>query len=130
VAQHGAERDDSRPTCDQQQRPARRLVPDEVPTDRPAKLQLVTRFDLVDEVRGDLPVLETLDGQDQVVVFGAGRNGVAALGLIPVLGREANVDVLAGTVPRPGRRVEHEALGSGRFIDQLDDRRELPGQSP
>ena len=106
------------------------MLPDEVAADRSAKLELVTRSELVDEVGGDLSVLEALDGQDEVVVFGAGRDRVAALGLVPVLCGEANVDVLAGAVPGPGGRVEHEALGPSRLIDELDHGGELPGQSP
>jgi hypothetical protein len=50
--------------------------------------------------------------------------------LVTILGGQPNVELLAGTVTGPVRNVQDDALGSRGFVDQLDDRRELPVQSP
>src|SRR5437867_2421073 len=94
---------------DQQQRTARWSLPDEVAADWSAELERVTRPELVGQVRRDLPVVEPLDGQEQLGVLGTGRDRVAALRLIAVLGGEPDIDVLPGVVAGPGRRFEQEA---------------------
>ena len=130
VPQHRAERDDARATCDEKKRAAERRLPDEVPTDRPAQLELVARAELVGEVPRYLTVVETLDGEDELPVLRRGGDRVAPLCLVAVLGREAHVDVLAGAMPRPLRQIEHDAARPRGFLDELDHRRDLPGQSP
>jgi hypothetical protein len=50
--------------------------------------------------------------------------------LIAVLGRQPDVDVLAGAVAGPAGHVEDDRLDAGCLGDGLDELRELPGQSP
>ena len=85
---------------------------------------------LVGEVRRYFAVLEPLDRQNLVVVLGRGRQRVAALRLVAVLGGEAHVDVLAGAVSGPVGAVEDDAADPRSLVDQLENRGELPGQSP
>lgn len=60
---------------------------------------------------GTLPVVDPLDRQRQSRVLGRRGDRLGALGLIPVLRRQANVDVLAGEVARPRRQLQAERLG-------------------
>ena len=55
---------------------------------------------------------------------------VAALGLVAVLSRQANVDVLACAMSRPAGDVEDDRLDARRLLDDVDDLRDLPAQSP
>jgi len=105
---------------------SRRLRPDPLPD----QLELVARLELADEVRRHLAVVEALDREHEVRVLGSRCDRVAPLGLVAVLSRQPNVDVLAGTVARPLRRVEDDAANSRRLVDEFDDVRELPRQSP
>src|SRR5262249_48604273 len=98
--------------------------------DRSPELELVTRPEFVDEVRRDLAVVEPLDGQEQPGVLRTGRDRVAALRLIAVLGGQPDIDVLPGTVAGPRRRLEPEARAPTGFVDEFDDLRVLPVQSP
>ena len=107
VAQDRHQRDDSRAAADEQQRAAGRGVPDEVAADRAAQLELVAGPELVDEVGRDLAVVQALDGERERGVLGRRGDRVAALRLVAVLGRQPDVDVLAGAVARasPGARA-------------------------
>ena len=105
-------------------------LPDEVAADRPAELDLVARPQLVGQVRGDLAVVEALHRQLDVLAVRGRRDRVAALRLVAVVRGQANVDVLAGAVSRPAVDVEGDRLDARRLSADLDDRRDLPGQSP
>ena len=130
VAEHRPERHDARAAPDEEERPVEGLLPDEVAADRAAQLELVARPQLVDEVGRDLAVVEPLDRQDEIAVLGRRGDRVAPLRPIAVLGGQADVDVLSGSMPRPVRRVEDDALRARRLVDPLDHGRELPAQSP
>jgi hypothetical protein len=97
---------------------------------RAAQLEVVPGLEDVCQVRRHLAVVETLDGEDELAVLRRGRDRVAALCLVAVLGREAHVHVLAGQVALPAVGVEHDALRPGVLRDDIDHPRELPGQSP
>ena len=127
---HRHQRHDPRAAREQEERPAERLFPDEVAADRPAQLELVPGPQLADEIGRHLPVVEPLDGEHEVLVLGRRGDRVAALGLVAVLGSESHVDVLSGPMAGPRRRLEHEAACLWRLLDQLDNARELPAQSP
>src|SRR3712207_7604622 len=81
--------------------------------DGTAQLELVTRPQLVGEVRRHLTVLGPLDQQVQPGVLGGGGHRVAALGRAAVLGGQPQVDVLAGQVTRPAGDVEEEPVDAG-----------------
>ena len=130
MAQHRAQRDDARAAGDQLEWPGQRRLPDEVAPDRTAQLELVAGLEHVREVWGDLAVVEPLDREREEVVVGRGGDRVAALGLVAVLGGEADVHVLAGAVAGPCGQVEHDALRLRGLGHQLDHASELPGQSP
>ena len=123
MAQHRHQRHDPRAAADQQQRAARRRVPDEVAADRAAQLELVAGPELVDEVRRDLAVVEPLDGEHERSILGRRGDRVAALRLVAVLGGQADVDVLTCPVARSSRGAQHEALDPRRLLDRLDDAR-------
>ena len=103
-----------------------RAVPDEVAADRAAQLEAVTRPQLVDEEGRDLPVLQSLDGQDEAFPVGRGCQRVAPLGLVAVLGRQADVDVLAGAMAGPAGDVEDQARDARCLRDELDELRQQP----
>ena len=104
--------------------------PDEVAADRAAQLDLVARPELVGQVGGNLAVLEPLDRKRDASADGRRGDRVASLRLIAVLGRQPNVDVLAGAVAGPAGHVEDDRLDAGCLGDDPDELRELPGQSP
>src|SRR5947209_2270518 len=130
VTEHRHQRHHARSAGDEQHRPADLHRPDEVAADWAPQLELVARLELADEVRRHLAVVEALDREHEVRVLGSRCDRVAPLGLVAVLSRQPNVDVLAGTVARPLRRVEDDAANSRRLVDEFDDVRELPRQSP
>ena len=108
VAQHRHQRDDARAAADEQQRAAGRGIPGEVAADRAAQLELVARPQLVDEVRRDLAVVESLDRERERGILGRRGDRVAALRLIAVLRRQPHVDVLTRAMAGPAGSVEHE----------------------
>ncbi len=130
VTEHRAQRHDARASADEEQRAAVGVLPHEVAPDRAAKLDLVAGPQLVDEIGRHLPVVEPFHGQHELLVLGRRRDGVAPLRLVAVFGRQPDVDVLAGTVARPRRRLEHDASNSRGLVDEGAHRRELPAQSP
>ncbi len=89
------------PPRDEQQRASLRRLPDEVAADRTAQLDPVAGPELVGEVRRHLAVVEPLDRELDASAVGRRGDRVAALGLVAVLGRQPDVDVLAGAVPGP-----------------------------
>ena len=101
MAKHGAQGHDSGATTDKQERAVELRLPNEIAADRSAQLQFVSGPEFVDEVRRDLTVFEALYGQDQIGVFGSGRDRIAALGLIAIFGGETDVDVAVGGVTGP-----------------------------
>ena len=130
LAQHRSQRDDARAAGDQLERPGQRCLPDEVAPDRPAQLELIAGLEHVGEVRRDLAVIEPLDREREEFTVRRGGDRVAALSLVPVLGGEADVHVLAGAVAGPPGQVEHDALRPLSLDHQVDHASELPGQSP
>ena len=118
VAEDGSQRNDARTASDEEERAAECGLPDEVAADRPAELQLVTGAELVDEVGRHLTVVEPLHGEHEIAVFRPRGDRVAALSLVPVLGREAHIDVLAGAMPGPGRNLQHDASGPRRLVSE------------
>jgi hypothetical protein len=111
-------------------RPALGGLPHEVAADRPAKLDLIPRPEFVDEVGGDLPVVEALDRELDASAVRRRGDRITALCLITVLSGQADVDVLSGSMPRPRRDLERHRLDSRRLPDDVDDLRDLPAQSP
>src|SRR3954464_5064186 len=95
---HGHQRHYPRAAANEQQWAADSDIPDEIPTNRSAQLQLVARAQLVGEIGRHLAVLEPLDGEREGRRFGRGCNRVAPLGLISIIGSESDVDVLAGAM--------------------------------
>src|SRR6266516_2985309 len=130
VTQHRTQRHDARAARDEQERAPERLLPDEVAADRPSQLELVTGTQLIGEIRGHLAVFESLHRQHEITVFGRGGDRVAALRLVPVLGGQANVDVLSGAVTGPSGCLEDDAANARSLFDQLDHVGQLPCQSP
>ena len=130
MTEHRAQRHDARASADEEQRAAERLLPHEVAADGTAKLELVAGTQLVDEIRRDLPVLEPLDREHELLVLGCRRDRVAPLCLVAVFGRQPDVDVLARAMPGPGGRLEHDAAHVRRLVDERAHGRELPAQSP
>src|SRR3954464_6839910 len=103
MAEHRHQRHDPRPARDEQERTAERCLPYEVAADRAAQLESIARPQLVDEIRRDLAVLETLDGDGEPRVLRSRSNRIAPLGLITILGSQSHVHVLACAMPRPLR---------------------------
>src|SRR6185503_5306349 len=103
-------------------------IPDEVPADRPSKLELVADDKLLGEIRRDFAVVEPLDGERELAVLRRRGDRVAALGLVAVLRGEADVHVLAGEVAGPVGRGQHDRLHGRRLLDELRDVAELPGE--
>ena len=114
----------------QQHGPPVNRRPDEIAADRPAQLDLVADLEHVGEVRRDLAIVDPLDGDGDAVPIGRGRDRVAPLGLVAVLRGQPDVDVLTRQVTGPVRDLQHEASDARRLVDQLEDRGDLPGQSP
>jgi hypothetical protein len=71
---------------------------------------------LVDEPRRDLTVRQPLD-RDRQLFVGRRSDRVAALRLVPVLGGQADVEVLAGLVSAPAAGVEQERSNPRRLVD-------------
>src|SRR5207253_2383702 len=103
--------------------------PDEVAADRAAELEAVTGSQLLGQIRGDLTVVEPLDGDgnrfsrrrgDRILPFGA----------VSVLRGQPYVEMLAGPVTRPLGHVGDDRPHLRRFVDHGFDRGDLPGQSP
>src|SRR5260370_42538339 len=89
------------PCRHEQERPVVAGSPDEVTPNRSTKLDLVARSDLTNEVRRDLAIFETLDGENDPRIFGRRRDRIAPLRLIAVLCGQLHIDVLSGQVARP-----------------------------
>jgi hypothetical protein len=118
------------PPGHEHQRPALGGLPDEVAADRAAQLDLLARPELVGQVGGDLAVVEPLDGEPDASTVKRGGDRVASLGLITVLRRQPNINVLSSPVARPTGDVEDDRLDARRLDDDLDELGKLPGQSP
>jgi hypothetical protein len=131
VPDHCHERADAGAATHQKEWTAEFNLPDEVSSDWTAQLELVTLRKLVDQVRRNLPVINSLDGErDLVDIFWRGSDRITPLGLIAVLCGEANVNVLACPMTRPIRRGEHERPYAWCFVHASDKPSLPPGQSP
>ena len=129
VPDHRHQRHDARAARDEQDRRLARAVPDEVAANRAADLEAITLMHLGDEIGRDLAVLELLDG-DRERLSGRRRDRVAALGLVPVLGGQANVDVLTRPVTVPPVGLEDERPHPRRLLHRVHDLGGEPCQSP
>ena len=118
------------PPADQHHRPAVARLPDEVAADRAAQLDPVTRAHLVDEVGRHLAVGQPLDREREPIVLRPRRDRIAALRLVAVLGREPQVDVLAGQVAGPPGHVEAKLRTDAFSMPGVDDLGDAPAQSP
>ena len=83
-------------------------VPDEVPADRPAKLQLVPHPELADQVRRYLTVIEPLNRYRKPPLFRCGGDRIAPLGLVAIFGGESHIDVLSGPMSHPAWHVKDQ----------------------
>jgi hypothetical protein len=126
MAQHRHQRHQARAAGDQQQRAALLDAPGEMAADRAAQLELVAGAQLLGQVRGDLAVVDPLDGQRQVRVLGRGGERIRALGLIAVLGGQAKVDVLSGDVAGPVGIVEQDRARVAGLRQHVGHRRRVP----
>ena len=66
-----------------------------MPSDRPAQLNRVVRLQLAGEERRHFTVIKALDGELQRRYLGGRGNGVAAFRAVAILGRQADVGMLA-----------------------------------
>src|SRR5579864_5312639 len=130
MTEHRHERTDARSSGDEQQRAAGIDVPDKVPTDRPAELQLVACAQLAREIRRHLAILEAFDGELQPVPVRCRCDRIAPLRLVAVVGGQTDIDVLACMMPRPAGHIDHDAANPRALIDELDDITDPPAQSP
>jgi hypothetical protein len=121
MAEHGHERHEPGSASDQKERPAVVDVPGEVTADRASQLQRVTDSELVGQVGRDLALVDALDGDGESAVFWRRGDGVGALGLVAVPGRQADVDVHAGQVARPVGDLDHDGRGLGGLLVALSD---------
>ena len=120
MAQHRHQGYDARAATDEEERSTRRNIPNEVAADRAAKLELVSRDELVEQIGRDFTVVETLDCEREVRLFGRRGYGVAPLRLLSVFRREPHVNVLPGAMARPPGHVEDEGAGLRRFFRYID----------
>ena len=130
VTQDRAQRHDSGAAGEEQERSAERGLPDEVAAEGTAQLQLVAQPKLVDQVRRNLTVVQTLDGEHDVLRGQPHVDVLAAMRLVAVLRGQPHVDVLIGAMSRPVWQLESDALRPGGLFDELDDGSQVPGQSP
>jgi hypothetical protein len=106
-------------------------IPDEIPADRPAELQLVAGAQLAGEILGYLAIVKTFDGEGETLVGrGRRRYRVAALRLVAVVSGQAHVHVLTGLMARPSRHGKHQAAHTWSLIDEVHDLGGAPDQSP
>ncbi len=107
VADHRHERHDPRAAGDQEQRAAERRLPHEVPADGTADLQSIADDDRLVQERRHLAFGDPLDRDvDLAITLRLRCDRVASLDAIAVLGRQAQVDVLARSMTRPARQSE------------------------
>jgi hypothetical protein len=130
VAEHRPQRNHARAAADEEERPTERLLPHEVAADGATQLEVVSGLDGLRQVRRDLAVVESFDGEDEVLVLGRRGDRVAALSLVAVLGGEPHVHMLAGPMTGPVCGLQDQAGRARVLADESDDARGLPGQSP
>lgn len=130
MAHHRAQRNQAGAPGDQQQRPAVLDVPRERPPAGPADLEAITGPQLAREMRGDLALRQSLDGELELGILRGRGERVGALGPVAVLGGQAHVDTLPGAVPGPARYVEHEGADARRLVSDRGHRRRVPGLTP
>src|SRR5262249_4188701 len=91
-----------------------------------AHLQLVAGFDHGGEVRRYLTLVDANNGQLDALGPRPGRDRVAPLGRVPVLGGQPNVDVLPGPVPWPVEHLQTQTDRNRGLGNGLRDRRNEP----
>src|SRR5215210_4368912 len=104
----------------EKQRPPIRLSPHEVSANGTPELELVPGTKLVEEIRRYLPLLEPLNGKHQVRILRGRRDRIASLGLVSVLCRQPNIDVLPSLVTRPAGTPKDQAPHSRGFVDSFN----------
>jgi hypothetical protein len=103
-ADHGHQRYDTLAAGGEKQRPALRGLPYEVAANGTAELDLIARPQLVGQVRRDLAVVEALDRKLDASAVPRRRDRVAALGLVAVLGDQADAARRGAQASRERRR--------------------------
>src|SRR6185312_931310 len=101
---------------------------DEVATDWPAQLEPVSHVCLLRQIRGDLAVVDPLDGQLDARAAGGRRDRIAPLSLIAVVGGQTDVNVLASPMTGPVLNVEGECLDPIRFGPHVRNLGDVPVQ--
>src|SRR3984957_2623542 len=96
--------------------------------DRSSQLQPVSDAKLVDEIGRHFTVGYTLDCQRKQFVLRCRRNRVAALRLVSIIGREANIHVLARLMAERTGGLEQEGLDAVSLGHDAADLGELPFQ--
>src|SRR6201999_4152522 len=104
------------------------VLPGEPAADRAAQLELVAGPGDACQVRGDLAVIDALDGELEVISRRGTRDRVGALRGVAVLGGELDGDVLSRLVAWPARDVEGERAGGRGLVLDFPDGRDQPGQ--
>ena len=94
------------------------------------ELELITEPQLTHQVGGHLALGQQFHRDRYAGIFGHRGDGVAAFGLVSVLGGQADVDVLPRAVAGPVRHVQHDAANAGGLVDELGHLAEPPAQSP
>ena len=94
ITKDGHEWRDARAAGEQQQRSPLVRAPDKVSTERPSNLDGIAGLCDVDEVGGDLSILEPFHCELDERLAGSRGDGVAPLRLVSVGGGEAYVEVL------------------------------------
>ena len=105
-------------------------MPDEVAADRAAQLELVALPHLPHQVGRNLAFLQALHGQRDCAVLGRRGDRVAALRLVPIFGREPDVDVLAGQVAGPLGHLEDQRADVRGLRDEFAHPAQTPGEPP
>jgi hypothetical protein len=80
---------------------------------------LITDMKIVNEIWRNLAIIHALHSQSEQFVFRRRSDRIAALRLVAVFGREANIEMLAGQVAPPIRDVQQEALYPISFDDDF-----------
>jgi len=131
MAEHRHQWADPRAARNQEQRASDGDVPDEVPADRAAELELVADAHLAREKWRDLTVVDALDGHGHAVADVRRRcDRIASLRLVSVVRSETDVDVLPCKMTGPIRHVHDHAADSRGLVDEIGDFTDAPAQSP
>src|SRR5215475_7435945 len=130
MAKHGHQGCDPRTARYETKRAAHRAGPDKIAADRAAQLEAIAHAKFIEEIRRNLAVRYPLDGQLEQFFLRRRSERIAALGLIPVVGGESDIDTLTGQVSWPTSRFQKQALHARRLNDDVAHFSELPLQLP